>query len=142
MNPKPKPNSIEELLLENALDPAVPTDKIRADLRAKGVNIDAIIKRATATVGAEVRAHRRDRSATASDVHAGGFAAALTEFATWPVDQVKAWLGEVAEGRHGPEFQALAQPCFRNRSAEQMTEEELRNLAAEIKATMGCGDGR
>ncbi len=142
MSLKPKPNSIEELLLEDALDPAVPTDKVRTELRAKGVNIDAIIERANATVGAEVRAHRRDRSATAIGVHAEGFAAALAEFATWPVDRVKAWLGEVADGRHGPEFQSLAQPCFRNRSAEQMTEGELRNLAAEIKATMGCGDGR
>lgn len=138
----PKPNSIDELLLEAALDPAVPTEKLRADLRAAGVNIDGILKRATATVGAAVRAHTRERCTTSSNSNVAGFAAALTELAVWPIERIQAWLREVAEGHHGAEFQSLAEPCFRNRTAEKMTEEELRNLAAEIKATMGGSDGR
>ncbi len=139
---KPQPNSIDALLLEAALDPAVSTDKLRADLRAAGVNIDGILKRASATVGAAVRAQARERCASSTKSHAAGFTAALSELAAWPIERVQAWLREVAEGRHGAEFQPLAEPCFRNRTAEKMTEEELRNLAAEIKATIGGGDGR
>lgn len=139
---KQERNSIDELLLEVAIDPAVPTDKLRADLRAAGINIDGILKRASATVGAAVRANARERSASSAKSHAAGFTAALSEFAAWPIERIQAWLREVAEGRHGGEFQPLAEPCFRNRTAEKMTEEELRNLAAEIKATMGGSDGR
>jgi hypothetical protein len=142
MNSKPKPNLIEDLLLEDALDPASPTDKIRGELRAAGVDIDAIVIGAVAIVGPVVRTHLRERSTPANNVRADSLAAALVELATWPIDRVQAWLRDVAEGRHGEEYQPLAQPCFRNRSADKMTEEELRNLAAEIKATMGCGDGR
>lgn len=138
---KPKPNSIDDLLLESVLDPNVPTEKMRADLRAAGVDIDGILKRSSAAVGAAVRNHFRERSTATNKANAAGFAIAFTELATWPLERVRAWLREVAEGHHGAESQALAQPCFRNRTAEQMTEEELRNLAAEIKATMGGSDG-
>lgn len=140
MTPKPKPTSIEDLLEEHALDPARSSETIRAELKASGVDIESILKRAGAAIGSQVRATARMRATAEHQVRATGFAGALAEFASWPLERVQAWLKDVADGRHGAQFQGLAQPCFRNRSAEEMTEEELRNLAAEIKATMGNAD--
>lgn len=128
--------------MEEALDKSQPAVAIRAELQAAGVDIDAILKRTRATIGAQVRAHIRSRATDAEHARTTRLSAALGELASWPLERVQAWLKEVADGRHGGQFQSLAQPCFRNRSAEQMSEEELRNLAAEIKATMESGDGR
>lgn len=142
MSTKPKPSSIEDLLMAEALDHSRPTAAIRVELQGAGVDVDAILKRTRATIGVQVRAHIRSRATDEEHARTARLGAALSELALWPLERVQAWLKEVADGRHGGQFQALAQPCFRNRSAEQMSEVELRNLAAEIKATMESGDGR
>lgn len=142
MSTKPKPASIEDLLIEEALDKSQSAAAIRADLLAAGVDVDAILKRTRAAIGAHVRAQIRSRATAEERTRTSRLNTALGELASWPLERVQAWVKEVADGRHGGQFQALAQPCFRNRSAEQMSEEELRNLAAEIKATMESGDGR
>jgi hypothetical protein len=142
MNPKSEERGreIEDLLMEAALDINSSKDQIATELKSAGVDIDDILKRAGRTIGSRVRNHLKECSAAASVLRANAFSTAVAEFAGLPIDRIRAWLKEVAEGGHGIANQALAQPCFRNRSAAEMTEEEVRNLAAEIKATMDSGD--
>ena len=141
-DPQPDRNAIEDLLLEAALDPTCPTDQMAAELRKAGVDLDGILKRTGALIGSRVRAHLQASAAGVNQVHLEALAATRAEIAGWPVDRIRQWLQEVAEGIHGAAHRALAQPCFRNRTAAEMTEEELRNLAAEIKATMQSADDR
>lgn len=140
-DPEQRVSTIDDLLLEAVLDVSCSKDQIAAELRSTGVDIDGILKRAGRVIGSRVRDHLKESTAAASAVRANVFSTAVAEFAGWSIDRIREWLKEIAEGRHGAANQALAQPCFRNRSAADMTEEEIRNLAAEIKATMDSGDG-
>ena len=128
---------LEELLLEAALDPGVSTKELQAELRASGVDIDRILARAKDTVGTAVRERLRAAAIADRAAREQELATAKQNLAPWSVEQIRAWLRSVADGAFGAGAQALAQPCFRNRQSETMTDDELRNLAAEIKAAMG-----
>jgi len=135
--PRPK-LSLTDLLQEHALDSKQSIKQMQQELRNDGVDIDRILKRVQNEVGARIRQHY----ATLAQKQSGEdlLAAAIAFFSTQPITEVRRWLLAVARGEAGPDAQVVAQPCFRNKSPEEMTEAELRNLAAEIRATIGGRD--
>lgn len=134
--PPSKP-SLTSLLKEHALDPKRSAADIQKQLRASGVDIDGILKSAREAVGAQVRQHYRDLSKKTTNVL---LEEAVALFAAKPIAEVRKWVQEVAAGLAGPDAQVVAEPCFRNKAPEEMSEAEMRSLAAEIWATIKGGD--
>jgi hypothetical protein len=130
--------TLTDLLQEQALDPSTSVKQLQQQLRSAGVDIDRIVRRANELVGARVREHYRDMAQ--KQKRKGLLEAAISHFETMPIAEVRSWLQWVAGGAAGPDAQIVAQPCFKNKSAEEMGEAELRNLAAEIRVTIESSD--
>lgn len=133
----PSKPSLIDLLQEHALDPKRSVADIQRQLRASGVDIDIILKCANEAVGAQVRQHYRELAQKTTNAL---LMEAVAMFSAKPIADVRKWVREVAEGLAGPEAQVVAEPCFRNKSPEEMSEAEVRSLAAEIWATIKGGD--
>lgn len=137
MNPSSESERLEKLVLDAVLDPSVSAETLQAELRASGVDIDGLLRRTHATIGDALRGKLQELAAAERAARRQDLERAQAAIAGWSLDQLRDWLRDAAHGAFGAAAQSLAQPCFRNRVGDTMTEDELRTLAAEIKAAGG-----
>ena len=119
----------------NARD-AIAVAEDDATLKTAGVDVGAATTTARAVVRRTIQQHMRQQAAQEREV-SDTTTAGVNEVLSWSAAKMQQWLDDAVGGLWGARLQHLAQPCYRNKHEDGLTEKEMRTLLMDISKAVG-----